>query len=85
MIEIAGSCITTDQPASIPPTHTATFQSINLLLLSRRLARSNIPARRRDVGAMEPQIAVEEPHVQNAPLPFEMYDDWARYPKINLS
>lgn len=60
--------IPADQPALIPPIHTATSCSADPHSLSRRICGSNVLINRREVTAMKPRDTIAEPSVYNAPL-----------------
>lgn len=61
--EIKESRVLADQPAPIPPIHTATSYRTYLLPPSLRIAVSDMPIRPREVAAMEAQLTIGDPDV----------------------
>lgn len=67
--ELAKSCAPTYEPAQVPPVHTATSRRINLHCPPRRTTGKDMPARRREAAALEPQLTIRARYTE-CPLIF---------------
>lgn len=85
MSGIVLSRVPTDQPGLIPPVHTAPSRRTNHLPPSRRIAGIYILASCRKADVIESQLTIQEPEVQNAPLPSDIYTVYRRDPRLNMT